>query len=821
MHRLLFILLLIPLEANAQFSKKSMMDSTLQFNRKMKYYNLINEGDTHRMKGDLADAEKSFLKARELTDSFIRDDYSTRISIMNMTIFDAYDKLGEVYLLSNNPVKAREAFEESARLRDANLPKKSIFRVLPRIGLGKAYFQQQDMDKAFLYFNQADKLLKRSTTSFYNSGPLSKELWFNKFEVALLQRNYKQAWKCVDRLSAGGMFVAQNTAAAEIIPKVYEMKGRYFLETGNYKKASFYLDVSKRYSTELQTAVVDFRILKSLALLKWTEGDIASATSFFIQLIDVYKNYIGSNFASMSEPERESFFAKLREDFDLFYAFATQNQNAANAKELNAAVYNNQLFSKALLLNEINKLKAQIQNSNNEALKAKLEEWETKKALLSTYYYSKQKRSAEDVNALQSEVNALERDLNRGSALLRNLSEEITWQQVQHALQTDEAAVEIIRLRKFNLRSASSAQPNFTFTDSVRYVMLVVSAKSEAPAFLAIEDGNSLEGKYLRYYRNAILSRTRDTVSYSKFWGPVKNSLSGFKRLIISADGVYNQINLNTLLNTQANRYLLDETNLVAVTNTKDLVAKKRVLPHTTASLYGRPHYRMDSTQVRKLNSIARSNSQRSVGSEMLENFRDQTFEDLPGTEKEVKGVEQILKDQRWKVQSNFGADASEWHLKNDVNPSVLHIATHGFFLPENSPTGVNSMIRSGIILAGVNNHQAIFEDGILTAYEATNLNLDSTFLIVLSACETGLGEIENGEGVYGLQRGFAVAGAKNLLMSLWKVDDFATSFLMEQFYRSWLSGDEIHDAVKNAQVELRRQYPEPYYWGAFILLGN
>jgi CHAT domain-containing protein len=330
-----------------------------------------------------------------------------------------------------------------------------------------------------------------------------------------------------------------------------------------------------------------------------------------------------------------------------------------------------------------------------------------------------------------------------------------------------------------------------------------------------------LEGKYLKYYRNAILSRTRDTVTYSKFWGPVKDKLASFKRLIISADGVYNQINLNTLLNPQANRYVLDETELVVVTNTKDLLATKRILNHNRASLYGRPHYRMDSTQVIKLNTIAQPGLQRSIGSETLENFRDQTFEDLPGTEREVKSVEQILTSQQWDVKSNFGSEASEWHLKNDVNPAILHIATHGFFLPENLTSGVNSMIRSGIVLAGVNNHQAIYEDGILTAYEATNLNLDSTYLIVLSACETGLGEIENGEGVYGLQRGFTVAGAKHLLMSLWKVDDFATSFLMEQFYRSWLSGNEIHYAIKSAQVELRKQYPDPYYWGAFVLLGN
>ncbi len=131
-------------------------------------------------------------------------------------------------------------------------------------------------------------------------------------------------------------------------------------------------------------------------------------------------------------------------------------------------------------------------------------------------------------------------------------------------------------------------------------------------------------------------------------------------------------------------------------------------------------------------------------------------------------------------------------------------------------------MIRSGLILTGVDNpNTGPEDDGILTAYEATNLKLDSTYLVVLSACETGLGEVKNGEGVYGLQRGFKVAGARFLLMSLWKVDDFATQQLMQDFYNNWLSGMAIHEAFEGAQMALRSKYPEPFYWGGFILLGS
>ena len=174
-------------------------------------------------------------------------------------------------------------------------------------------------------------------------------------------------------------------------------------------------------------------------------------------------------------------------------------------------------------------------------------------------------------------------------------------------------------------------------------------------------------------------------------------------------------------------------------------------------------------------------------------------------------------------------------------SPEVIHIATHGFFLEDerevkrtgfmqalsksNDQVLYNPLLRSGLLMAGANrawNNEDVIpdiEDGVLTAEEIAHMNLSNTQLVVLSACETGLGEVKNSEGVFGLQRAFKLTGVETLIMSLWKVPDQATSLLMTSFYSNWLNGKTKHQAFRNAQKALRQTYPEPYYWAGFVMM--
>jgi CHAT domain-containing protein len=198
-----------------------------------------------------------------------------------------------------------------------------------------------------------------------------------------------------------------------------------------------------------------------------------------------------------------------------------------------------------------------------------------------------------------------------------------------------------------------------------------------------------------------------------------------------------------------------------------------------------------------------------------------------------------MLKQKGWLTAEFVENSASEENIKEINSPKIFHIATHGFYKPTPQITledelqaneatlNQNPLMRTGLLLKGAGDlmektaYNYNMENGILTAYEAMNLNLDKTDLVVLSACETGLGDLEAGEGVYGLQRAFLVAGAKVLIMSMFKVDDDATQKLMLIFYQKWLNSGNLRQSFIDAKKELRVQYPDPIYWGAFMMIGQ
>jgi CHAT domain-containing protein len=431
--------------------------------------------------------------------------------------------------------------------------------------------------------------------------------------------------------------------------------------------------------------------------------------------------------------------------------------------------------------------------------------WISQKETLARYYsLSKEDLTQQkiDLSALEKQANDTERSLSQRSSDFSKAfsNEKISYKQIAAQLGDTEALIELIRVRSFDK----------DFTADSKYIALVLTKGGE-PKMVVLDNGNQLETRYAKFYKNAIQQKSDDGYSYDQYWAKIDALLGGKKTLFISPDGVYNQINVNTFKKTGGD-FIVKQYDIVSIGNSKDIIpikARKQVITKKDAFMLGFPDY---------------------GGAAVA----------LPGTKVELENINKILKTAGFKTVVNQQKEANEKNLKAVNAPSLMHIATHGYFLADTDigtgdAMGIdaenaknNPLLRSGLILAGApdpNKEEQKTDlqsndNGILTAYEAMNLNLEGTDLIVLSACETGLGDVKAGEGVYGLQRAFMVAGANALIMSLWKVDDEATQMLMTNFYTNWTKLGNKQKAFKQAQLQLMTKYKDPYYWGAFTMMG-
>lgn len=595
------------------------------------------------------------------------------------------------------------------------------------------------------------------------------------------------------------------------------------------KKAVPYLNESVQLRTRLLGAAHP-RVGQStfkLAAYQWMVNNPKGAQQQFQATFTNYQEQITRYFPGLSEAEKTTFYyGSLRPAFEVYSSFVQQYHTRQPA--LTAALYDLQLRTKGIIFYATQRVRQAIQRSNDADLLNRYEQWlELKEQVASRYA----KGDDGNLDSLEALSNSLEKELTKKSAAFGSslTPASSTWKQVQEKLKPDEAAVEVIRYREYSPDSGGF------FTGKVQYAALLVTKTSQQPQWISIPNtGNVLENRNLFFYRNSIRFSLRDTLSYTIYWSALQPALKNIKRLFISPDGVYHQINLNTLINPGTGKYLFEELEIENLTNTKDLVTTASVQPAQGAfMLVGFPQF--TGTQKGSGEPPAEKVN-RGTRAGILRLFRGGEITPLPGTQVEVSEIEQLLRKNQVVVLPHTGADAHEAAVKIARSPQVLHVATHGFFLDdpdfgdaENARKYIeNPLLRSGLILAGAEDFINLGEnpaepsqDGILTAQEVMNLDLSGTELVTLSACETGLGTIQNGEGVYGLKRAFAIAGAEKVIMSLWNVDDEATQKLMTLFYQYWLEGSSKEDAFRKAQADLRQQFPAPFYWGAFVMIGQ
>lgn len=466
------------------------------------------------------------------------------------------------------------------------------------------------------------------------------------------------------------------------------------------------------------------------------------------------------------------------------------------------------LDAKVNLLYQYRHMRNALENSKDELLKKSYQQFKE----LQQQYARQKSANAPQVELEQTKIqlDTLRASLSYKTALVATPSEKfIFWQQVKEKLKQREAVVEIKRFK--------------TLADEkVIYAAFIVRPDSDYPEIVFLQNGEFLEGRGLKKYQNSIQARIDDRTSYQDYWQPIHEHLNGIRKVFLSTDGVYSQINLHTLFNPDNGRYLIDDLTVYQVVSAKELPVESKIRKKVKrATLMGRPAYYMNDYNKQEVFDTTEPDPERAITHAQIASGN---VSDLPGTEAEVKSIANVLKSKRVAVDQYLGAQATEEVLKKS-RPDILHVATHGFWFKEHEAARADAMFNSGLLFAGVMNQreQGVTDsnDGILTAYEVQGMNLVGTQLAVLSACETALGHVEVGEGVFGLQRAFKIAGVEKLMMSLWKVDDEATQLLFESFYKNWMTGKRsIEEAFQLAQQEIKKVYKDPYYWGAFVLVN-
>ena len=689
----------------------------------------------------LLEAQLPLIKSLYPNDFTAQDDY--RQIIHNLSVY--YNEWGKPQAARYYALTYAGLVQDNASLLD---------KIYAWQELGNVYRNLQEFDSALYYWQKA---LHTIEASDYRNSYIHQALLNNLGELSLYQEEYPRA-------------IA-------------------FLESSlRMQKASQELN-GPLYRATLSNLAESYR---------WA-GWYARADTVYMKLMDELTEEIVHNFTYLSEAEKLAFYEKQLSYLDNFSSFALEvsgllplqaTDTPYVSPQIAGRMYDLQLTTKALILNVSKRMKQLILSDTSKEVSGRYLQWEADKKRLSQALLTGNKAGL-NLAQLRQGIEENEKWLIAHSAGFNKgfKINKTTWQQVQQALGPNQAAVELIRL-----------------VDGLVYGALILTPQTTGqPAFALVMSTRTglLEKQYYHYYRNTIKYRHADTLSYGIYWQPIIETIRDHmpgrampSRVYLSSDGIYNQLNVNTFYHAKNNKYVLDETEVVLLTNTRELLSRHKRLSDSnlTAALFGNP------------------------------DFGAKGFGRLPGSGLEVVQIDSLLRQAGWSSRLFTKEQATESQLKKLATPRVLHLATHGYFNPEpaaGSHPFAQMMIQSGVVLAKENDLADGRNDGILTAYEVTDLNLEANELVVLSACQTGLGVSKPGKGVYGLQRAFEVAGADHILMSLWQVNDAVTRELMVQFYVRWLQTGDSREAFLKAQQYIRKRYPQPYYWGAFVMSGG
>ncbi|WGS71378.1 tetratricopeptide repeat protein [Pseudanabaena galeata] len=575
--------------------------------------------------------------------------------------------------------------------------------------------------------------------------------------------------------------------------------------------------------------------LNNLAVLYQSQGNIDRAITFQQKGLEVQEHNLKLNLASGTETQKQAYMQTV-----LSGTFGTVSLHVQSAPTNPAATrlaLTAILQRKGRLLDILSTNMQTLRQYLTSDIQPQFDQWLTLKSQLANL--DLKNTPIDKYRTIQQQAEELESNLNRRSAELQAINETVTIAAVQKQIPTDAVLIEFFRYSPFNPKAALDKDK----WGKPRYVAYILQNQGE-PKWVDLGEAATLEPS-IQTFRQAIsrpptnpdrevdpqltVAEVKQTAREldQKLMQPIRPLLGNARHLLISPDSDLNLIPFAALVDQQ-NRFLLETYDITYLSSGRDLLRSNRKgINLTNPVLFSDPDYGKPSDNLIASNGRNPCSIQIASRGEEITSLANQIFCQLPNVAAETSAIQNLLPQAQLLSQ----AQATKAAAKKLRNPSILHFATHGFFLPDppntnpDTPIRQNPLSQSALVLANFNQRQSCGDDpncnGVLTAQDVTTIDLRGTKLVFLSACETGLGKVTNGEGVYGLRRAFTLAGAESQVMSLWKVNDQVTRELVESYYQNLKANQGRSQSLKTIQLDLLKKYGYPYYWAAFIPSGN
>jgi len=737
--------------------------------------------------------------------------------------------LGNLYRVMGDFVNAEKFLLNSMRIIEKTSGQEHRSYASMLINLGNLYNAKDDYEQAKKYYLEAKTKLEKNwrkehpdyATTLNNLGNLySNNRDYNNAEKYYLEA--KTIWEKVYGREHSSYATSLNN-----IGNLYDKKHDFDNAEKYYLKAKTIWE--KLYGKEHSSYTLQ---LENLETLYNTFGIYDKSETIISEVYKIKTTQVDRTFGFLSNRQRSLFWEQNKISFYVIFSFLYSHPTSS----MTALAYNNTLFTKGLLLNTSIGIRDAIYASENSEL---IDQFEQLSDLHNQINHLQQKTdyNRERIETLQEQAEQLDKLITQSSQPYRDLKADmqINWQDVQKHLKTDEVAIEFIDFQLYNNE----------WTDSIIYAALVLRKDWETPKMVPLFEKKELDKWMAAGNSDSVRAEKRYKVYPCKqitklIWSNLDEYINEGDHIYFSPSGVLHHLAIE-YLSLEDNRRMNEKYNMYRLSSTKQICYEHPVQKYDNAVLYGGLTYDLSDTTM-----IAESRAYEQIRDKYaMRGFETNTetradWKKLEGAKTEINNISKILTENNIRKTVFQGEKGNEESFRalSGQKTQIIHIATHGFFYSsheahkkdffrsfnDDKPVIDNSMLRSGLILSGGNRAwrgEPVpdgVEDGVLTAQEILSLDLRGADLVVLSACETGLGDV-TGEGVFGLQRAFKMAGAQTLIMSLWKVSDAATELMMSTFYDNLFSGKSKRESFFAAQAVVRAKYTEPYYWAAFILL--